>query len=155
MAKLKHTTRRQRVAPPSKAEKSKYPDAALIRLCVSITADLAAFQGCSEADPDGNNIHAEPIWSRILERANRTIEQAGNTQATTWAGLASKAVAMLAILDDDCGGVEARSANFYRSFAADVKRLGKEYADKQFHDDRAAATVAAARLRQSQAGADE
>jgi hypothetical protein len=96
MAKIKSNTRRRVVPPtqtPTKPE-MKYADAALIRLCVTITAELAAFYGCSKADPDGNNCHAEPIWQRHHDRAFAAVERAAVTRATTWAGLASKAVAM-------------------------------------------------------------
>ncbi len=153
MAKLKHTTRRQRVAPPFKTEKSKYPDAALIRLCVTITAELAAFNGCSGADPDGNNVHAEPIWDRHIKRAHKAIEQAVLTRPTTWAGLASKAVAMTAILNDECGGMEERSESFYRSFADDVERLCKAAVDKERDLARTKATVEEIRKLQADRGA--
>ncbi len=116
-----------------------YPDAALIRLCITIRAELAAQHGSWLAlDPDGSSAHIVPIGERHAERANRAIEKAATTKATTWAGLASKANVVPAIIDDDSGGMEERSEAFYRSFAADVERLSKATVE----NDRQAARTA-------------
>lgn len=124
--KLKHTKRRQRAAPPQdKAEKSTYLDAALIRQCIIIKTEMAAFHGGWDADPDGNNIHVQEIAYPHSRRAKQAIIAAGNMQAKTWAGVAAKAAAMKTILDDESGGLEVHSENFYRSFALDVYRMSK------------------------------
>jgi hypothetical protein len=52
-------------------------------------------------------------------------------EAKTWAGVLAKAAAMKAILNDECGGMEAQGENFYRSFAADVHRLAKEEVERE------------------------
>jgi hypothetical protein len=73
--KLKHTKRRQPKAPPHKPETSTSPDAALIRLCITITVELAAFHGGWDTDPDPNNVHVEPIAYAYSNRAKRAVEK--------------------------------------------------------------------------------
>lgn len=122
MAKRKSTTRRN--AEP--AEKP-YPDADLIRLCCNLLAATGAFAGCTDGDPDGNNVHAEPIWSRIEARIERMIGIAAATKATTLAGLVSKAAAMTAIMkyESHCN-LSDRSEAYVIAFASDVHNVCKQ-----------------------------
>ena len=146
MAKAK-STRRRRAPPPQTRTKPevKYADAALIRLCITIRAELAAHHGCWKApDPDGSSAHIEPIGARHATRAFQAIEKAAAFKATTWAGLASKANVVPVILDDDEGSAEVRSEAFYRSFAADAERLAKDAVEKDRQAARAQAEKVAA-----------
>jgi hypothetical protein len=125
MAKSKTTMRRK--AKSHRKTEPKYPDAALIRLCCNLLAAIGAYRGCGEGDPDGNNVHAEPLWTQQCKRVDTLITQAAAKKATTLAGLVSKAVATVAIMDYEAGcHLTERDEAFIAAFAREVDDICRE-----------------------------
>ncbi len=128
MAKRKTTThakaKSQRKAAPV------YPDAALIRLCCNLLAEIGAYKGCAEGDPDGNNVHAEPIWNRQSDRIDALLAKATATKATTLAGLVSKATVVAAIFDYESGcHLNEDDEKYIAAFAREVDAVCREAID--------------------------
>lgn len=125
MAKRISSTRRK-AKPQPKAE-PKYPDADLIRLCCNLLAEIGAYRGSGDGDPDGNNVHAEPIWRQQCRRIKALISKATATKATTLAGLVSKAAALAAIMNYESGmNLNDDDEAYIAAFASDVGDVCRE-----------------------------
>jgi len=136
MAKRNSATKRK------KAEQGNKPfdkpsiddrDAVLIRLCCSIGADYAAFNGAFQVDPDGNNTHAEKIAYPCLRRAQRNCRKAAEIRAITVFGLFAKArAAEAAMKDDQDSSLEESTEALVNSLLADTARIAEEFAAKEW-----------------------
>ena len=128
-AKTKTITHRNpKSAPKSKKtakarSKNTGPDDALIRECVGYVQNVAAFHAGFKADPGGNSEFAEPAGTKFAVAYHAALHKIGKMSAVTAEGVHAKARMAPFVLEDDSGGFETASRNFFFSFAADVKRF--------------------------------
>jgi hypothetical protein len=108
-------------ASPQKSKTSR-SDMVIIAAAVAYAQSAAAWRAGFEGDPDGNNENAERLGARYKRARDAALQKLANTPASSAEALDAKARIVPIVLDDDCGGVADLSDEFYRAFAADVRK---------------------------------
>lgn len=131
-AKSKTTTRpavssRQQV----RLAMPEHPEAQIMRLCVQYARLVAGYHNGFEADPTGNKYFAA---GGDDEGARDKLVAIAKSPATTAAGICAKARIVPMVLKDDGEIVSPAGADFYKSFAADVRAFTQPLCDQEYWD---------------------
>jgi hypothetical protein len=105
-----------------KSARAKRADTALIRECVIFAQSVAAWHAGFDADPDGDNVHAESLGDHHDDRAKQALKKITRMSARTPEEVQAKAkiVPFVNLRLAGCVWDELEQA-FVVSFGADVK----------------------------------
>jgi hypothetical protein len=133
-------------ASPQKPETSR-SDTVIIAAAVAYAQSAAAWRAGFDGDPDGSNKNAERLGARHARARDTALQKLANTPASSAEALDAKARVLPMVLDDDCGDVADLSDEFYRAFAADVRKYLEPLVSAEWYarnDARDASAVGAA-----------